>query len=79
MSKSTILATGQFTPSPDNTITVELLEAAAQQATVRVIWPAQATVTSAVKSAEVAAVAMRILANASTELSRIKAGTRRSV
>jgi hypothetical protein len=77
MSKITELAAGQFTTSPDNTIRVELLEPAGEPAIVRVTWPAQATVTSAVKYAEAAAVAMRILANASTELSRLKAGKRR--
>jgi hypothetical protein len=63
MSKQTTLASGQFTPSPDNTITVELLEPAAQPATVRVTWPSHTTITSPAKYGAVAAVAMRILAS----------------
>jgi hypothetical protein len=75
MSKITTLASSQITAV--DTITVQLLEPTGEPAIVRVTWPLQATITSAVKYAEVGSVAMRILANASTELSRIKAGTRR--
>jgi hypothetical protein len=77
MSKIIELASGQFTPSPHNTISIELIEPVGGQAIVRVTWPLQPTITSAAKYAEMAAVAMRILANASTELSRLKAGKRR--
>ncbi|HET9562219.1 MAG TPA: hypothetical protein VFP01_08940 [Propionibacteriaceae bacterium] len=54
-----------------------LIEAAAESARVRIIWPPQTTITTPAKYAEAAATVMRILANASTELARIKAGTRR--
>ena len=54
MSKITELAFGRFTPSPDNTITVELLEPVGEPAIVRVTWPTHPTVTSAVKFAEAA-------------------------
>jgi hypothetical protein len=77
MSKAIELASGQFTTSPHNMITVELIEPVGGHAEVRVIWPSQATVTTPARYAEVAATAMRILVNASTEIARIKAGTRR--
>jgi hypothetical protein len=79
MSKQTTLASGQITPSPHDTITVELVQSVDESARTRIIWPDHTTITSPRKYAEVAATAMRILANASTELARIKAGTRRSV
>jgi hypothetical protein len=77
VSKSTILATGQITQAPHDTIRVELLELAGESATVRVTWPSQTTITSPARYADVAATAMRILANGSTELTRLKAGKRR--
>jgi hypothetical protein len=77
MSKSIILASGQLTKSPHDTLRVELLEPTGELAIVRVTWPSQTTITPAVKYAEMAATAMRILANGSSELSRMKAGKRR--
>ena len=47
MPKITELASGQITPSPDHTITVELVEPTADEpARVRIIWPPHVTVTA---------------------------------
>jgi hypothetical protein len=82
MSKSTILGQGHIQMSDE--IVVWLIEAdhnpplVTDEAPRTVIaWPPHATICTPEKLAEVAAAAMRILANASTELSRIKAGKHR--
>ena len=49
-----------------------LIEAAAEPPRIRIIWPPQTSITSSAMYAEVAATAMRTLANASTELARTK-------
>ena len=79
MSKSTILAAGQITLSAHNTIRVELLEPVGEPARIQIIWPPETTVTTPARYIEATSAAMRILGNASTELSRINAGRRPSV
>ena len=44
MSKSTILAESQLSPSPHNTVTIELIEADNMPAVVIVSWPPKPTV-----------------------------------
>jgi hypothetical protein len=68
-------AAGQLTTSPHDTISVELVE---PHGIVRIGWPIHPTTVPTASYTEVAALAMRLLANASTELARIKARKRRS-
>ncbi len=72
MSKTIQLASGKITPSPDNRITIELLEVTGEPPIVRISWPARPTVTSAASLGAVVAVATRLLSNASLELARIQ-------
>jgi hypothetical protein len=72
---TTTLAHGQFHQS--DSITVELIGPNNEPARVRITWPSHPTITTTAKYTEAAATAMRILANASTELARMKAGRRR--
>jgi hypothetical protein len=76
MSKLTELASSQITPSPHNTITVELVEPEGMPAVVRIGWPPQPTICDPRRFAEVAAAAMKVLATASTELARANARRR---
>jgi hypothetical protein len=48
-----------------------------QDESIMIMWPTHPTQCSSRKFSDVCAVACRLLANASTELSRLKAGTRR--
>jgi hypothetical protein len=73
VSKSTILAEGQITSSPHNTITVELIELD-DQARVMITWPKKTLSISPRRFPDLAASLTRLFANASTELARIKAG-----
>jgi hypothetical protein len=70
MLNSIVLATGKINNADE--ITVEL-----KNDRVIINWPAEPTVVSPRKLSEVMSQACRILANASTELSRMKAGKRR--
>jgi hypothetical protein len=45
-------------------------------AVVRIVWPTAATITTPTRHLEVAAAAMKLLAEASTTLARIKASRR---
>jgi hypothetical protein len=72
---TTVLAHGHIHLS--DTIKVELVQPDGEPARIVVDWPNHVTVCSPAKYAEAAANAMRILANAVTELSRIKPGKRR--
>jgi hypothetical protein len=65
------LASGQVHMSDE--LTVELINSTDEPARIRIVWPAHATITTPASYAEAAAAAMRVLANASTELSRLKA------
>jgi hypothetical protein len=68
MPKVTTLASGQINRSDQ--ITIELVEADGRPPRVAIIWPPRSTVTTVAQLSEVLAAAVRILANASTELSR---------
>jgi hypothetical protein len=72
MSKVTVLTEGTVHLSNDLLIT--LVEPDNEPARVVISWPQHATVTTPAKLNEVVAAACRILASASTELSRIKSG-----
>ena len=74
MSKVITLASGEFHLS--DTITVELVQPDSEPARITISWPPHTTITTPAKYTEAAAAAMRLLASASTELSRIKAGKR---
>jgi hypothetical protein len=71
----TTLAAGAITPSGD-TIKVELVTPDGMPATIKITWPPQPTVCDPRRYAEGAAVAMRLLAQASNLLARIKASRR---
>jgi hypothetical protein len=72
MANVTELATGRINNA--DTITIELVQADDSSAAVIVKWPDKPTVLQPRRLAEAMATACRVLANASTELSRIKAG-----
>jgi hypothetical protein len=55
---------------------VELVEPDSMPAVVRITWPTQPTITTPARYNEVATTAMRLLAEASTTLARIKASKR---
>jgi hypothetical protein len=74
-SSTTPLASGTINASGD-TIEVVLVQPADVPAVIRIIWPLWPTVADPRRYAEVAAAAMRLLANASTELARRKAARR---
>jgi hypothetical protein len=74
VSKVTQLASASITPT--DMITVELVQAEETPAVVIIKWPDKPTVLHMRKLAEAMATACRVLANASTELSRIKARKR---
>jgi hypothetical protein len=60
-----------------NAITIELIQPDSMPAVVRIVWPTAATITTPARYLEVAA-AMKVLAEASTTLARIKASRRRA-
>ena len=67
MSNLTTLASGRV---GHDQLRVVLEESDSRLSHVRIIWPPHATVTTVAQLAETLAAAMRILANASTELNR---------
>jgi hypothetical protein len=71
----TPLASGTISASDDR-ISVELIQPADMPAVIRIVWPTAATITTAARYTEVAAAAMKVLAEASTMLARIKANRR---
>jgi hypothetical protein len=71
-----VLASGALNRSGD-TLAVELIQPDSMPAVVRIVWPAAATITTPARYLEVASTAMRLLAEASTMLTRIKASKRR--
>jgi hypothetical protein len=75
MSKSTTLSTGTINASGD-TLSVELVEPADAPPAVLIRWPAAPTITTPARYNEVASTAIRLLAEASTTLARIKASKR---
>ena len=74
MSKRTELASG--TVHNSDRLQVELIQPDSMPAVVIIVWPAAATITTPARYLEVASTAMRLLAEASTTLSRIKASRR---
>jgi hypothetical protein len=72
MSKQTTLASGQITKSSNDNIEVELIEPADAPGIVVITWPTKPTNLHPQRLAEVVNVAIRLLANASTELARIR-------
>jgi hypothetical protein len=73
-SSSTTLAHGPINGA--DTLTIELIRPADHPPIVRVVWPSAATITTPARYLEVASTAMRLLAEASTVLARIKASKR---
>ena len=57
-------------------ITVELIQPDSMPAVVRIVWPTAPTITTPARYLEVASTAMRLLAEASTTLARIRASRR---
>jgi hypothetical protein len=74
VTKSTILSTGAINSA--DTITILLIRPNNHPPVVRIVWPAAATITTPARYLEVASTAMRLLAEASTTLTRIKARKR---
>jgi hypothetical protein len=74
LSQSTILAQGTINGA--DSLTIELIQPADHPPIVRVVWPSAPTITTPTRYNEVASAAMRLLAEASTTLARIKAGKR---
>jgi hypothetical protein len=75
MTKITHLASGPINRSGD-VVTVELIQPDSMPAVVRIVWPQQPTITTPARYNEVASTAIRLLAEASTMLARIKASRR---
>lgn len=75
MSDVTQLASGRINQSGD-TLSVELVEPADAPPAVLIRWPAAPTITTAARYNEVASTAMKLLAEASTALARLKASRR---
>ena len=76
MSQAIHLASGALNRSGD-TLTIGLIQPDSMPAVVRIVWPAKPTVTPPGKLNETAATVMRILANAVTAYTQIKAAERR--
>jgi hypothetical protein len=74
MTQSTILSSGLINGA--DTLTIELIQPDSMPAVVRIVWPAAATITTPAHYLEVASAAMRLLAEASTTLARIRASRR---
>jgi hypothetical protein len=53
-------------------ITIELIQPYSMSAVVRIVWPTAATITTPARYLEVAAAAMKVLAESSTTLARIE-------
>ena len=75
MTQITHLASGPINRSGD-VVTVELIQPDSMPAVVRIVWPQQPTITTPARYNEVASTAIRLLAEASTMLARIKASRR---
>jgi hypothetical protein len=75
MSKITMLADGQINRT--DTITVVLVRPEGMPPSAIIHWPEQSTVSAPLRFAEVATAAIKILAKASTEMTRILGKSRR--
>jgi hypothetical protein len=60
-----------------DSITVELIQPDSMPAAVRIVWPTAPTITTPARYNEVASTTMRLLAEASTALARLRASKRR--
>jgi hypothetical protein len=74
MSKITVLAEGQITPS--DAIVVVLVEPADMPNSIVIHWPNKATVSDPQRFPEVAAAIVRLFSEAATKLANIKARRR---
>jgi len=72
----TPLASGAINGSSD-TIQVDLSNPDGMPPAMRITWPPKPTVVQPARFAEVAATAMRLLANASTEFTQLRSARRR--
>jgi hypothetical protein len=68
------LAHGKITAADE--VSVQLIQPHSMPAVVRIVWPTAATITTPARYLEVASAAIRLLAEASTTLARIKASKR---
>ena len=74
MAQSTILSSGPIDGA--DTLTIELIQPGSMPAVVKIVWPTAATITTLADYLQVASAAMRLLAEASTTLARIRASRR---
>jgi hypothetical protein len=74
VTQSTVLSSG--TVNGADTLTIEVIQPDSMPAVVRIIWPTAATITTPVSYREVASAAMRLLAETSTNVARIRASRR---
>ena len=74
MTQSTILSSGTINGA--DTLTIEVIQPDNMPAVVKIVWPTAATITTPAHYLEVASAAMRVLAEASTTLARIRASRR---
>jgi hypothetical protein len=74
-SSTTPLASGAINASGDS-IEVVLIQRADHPSAIRIVWPTAPTITTPARYNEVASTAMRLLAEASTALARIRASKR---
>jgi hypothetical protein len=74
VTQSTILSSGTINGA--DTLTIEAIQPDSMPAVVRIVWPTAATITTPAHYREVASAAMRLLAEASTTLARIRASRR---
>jgi hypothetical protein len=70
----TQLAHGQIAAADE--LSVQLIQRDSMPAVVRIVWPTAPTITTPARYNEVASAAIRLLAEASTTLARIKASKR---
>ena len=74
-SPAVVLASGRLNRRGD-TLSIELTEPDTNATVVHIVWPDAPTITTPARYNEVASTAMRLLAEASTTLARIKASKR---
>jgi hypothetical protein len=74
MTQSTILSSGPINRA--DRLMIEVIQPDSMPAVVRIVWPTAATITTPAHYPEVASAAMRLLAEASTTLARIRASRR---
>ena len=72
--QSTILSSGPINGA--DTLTIEVIQPDSIPALVRIVWPTAATISAPAHYLQVASAAMRLLAEASTTLARIRSSRR---